>query len=127
MKTMTNSLLCTLVATSGAVLLTPVFISTGILNNFLVYSIFSAAENIFLLLACSLYLATSIAIIWRKEHRLAVSAAGLAFYCVAVQGFLVMGLASLAILWVIPMVVYQFNENKRAEAEAQAQAHSHQS
>ncbi len=106
-------MLCTLVAISGAVLLTPLLVSSRVLDQFLVYSIFSTAENLFLLLAVSLYLLTAIVVTWHKEHRLAITAAGLAFYCVAVQGFLVMGLASLAILWVIPMVVYQFNENKR--------------
>lgn len=100
----------------GASLVTPILVKWNFLAEFLMFSLVSRVENLFLLSALSIYALCNIAWTWRREHRVVVTSAGLAFYVVALEGFVVIGLASLALLWVIPLCLYQFRHDKFSAA-----------
>jgi hypothetical protein len=95
---------------AAAVFLTPVLIHASWVKYFLVYSIFSNSENIFLLVAISMYgLLQLVTYRMRRGHWRAVPHTAF-FYCISAWAVLVLGLASLALLWVIPMALLLFND-----------------
>lgn len=98
---------------STAFCLAPILVHAPGVNYFLIYSIFSSFENMFLLTAISTYGVSQLIIYrlrygyWRAVFHKVV------FYFIAAEAVLVMGLASLALLWVMPMAMLLFSENAR--------------
>lgn len=97
-----------------AFILAPVLVQVPWVNYFLVFSVFSHFENLFLLTAISVYgLAQLVVFRLRHGHWRAVTHR-VFFYCVSAAAVLVVGLVSLALLWVVPMALLIFAESGRS-------------
>jgi hypothetical protein len=97
----------------AAFIVAPLLMQVSWLHYFLVYSVFSHFENIFLLTLISVY-GLSQLVIYRIAHgHWKAVLHTIVFYIVSAQAILVLGLASLALLWVVPMALLLFSDSGR--------------
>ncbi|RYZ97921.1 MAG: hypothetical protein EOO68_14500 [Moraxellaceae bacterium] len=113
MRTVHYKWLSIFLSIPAAFCLAPVLVHAPGVNYFLIYSLFSSFENVFLLTAISTYGLSQLIFYrlrygyWRAVFHQVV------FYFIAAEAVLVMGLASLALLWVMPMSMLLFSDNAR--------------
>lgn len=117
MRVIPHTWLSVLIAGPIAVVVAPLLQQVPWINYFLVYSFYSPLENLFLLTVISAYGIAQLALyrlrygVWRAVARTVF------FYWIAAIGVLVLGLVSLALLWVMPMALLLFDDQARAEWE----------
>ncbi len=116
MKIAKKTLIFAGASVAGAAVLTPLLTQLNFLQSFLAFSVFSTAENIFFASAIAIYALLSTVDTWRTQHKLVRAASSVALFIVAFNGFLVIGIASVALLWVIPMCIYQFSDEQTIAA-----------
>ncbi len=113
MRAIHPKLLSIVLSIPSAYLLAPLLLDLPWLHYFLVYSVCSHFENVFLLSAISIYgLAQLIIFRLRKGYWRAVFHR-VAFYIVCAEAVMVLGLVSLALLWVVPMALLLFSDSGR--------------
>lgn len=113
MRTMHPKVLSIVLSLPSAFILAPLLINVPWLHYFMSYSLLSHYENVFLLTAISVYGLAQLVIFrvqkgyWRAVfHRVA-------FYVISAEAVLVLGLVSLALLWVVPMALLLFSDSGR--------------
>ncbi|HMU67121.1 MAG TPA: hypothetical protein PKE57_08245 [Cellvibrionaceae bacterium] len=113
MRTMHPKVLSIVLSLPCACVLAPLLMNVPWLHYFMGYSLYSHYENVFLLTAISVYGLAQLVIFrlrhgyWRAVfHRVA-------FYVVSAEAVLVLGLVSLALLWVVPMALLLFSDSGR--------------
>lgn len=113
MRTMHPKVLSIALSIPSALILAPLLMNLPWLHYFMGYSLYSHYENVFLLTAISVYGLAQLVIFrlqkgyWRAVlHRVA-------FYVVSAEAVLVLGLVSLALLWVVPMALLLFSDSGR--------------
>lgn len=115
MRVMPHTWLSILIAGPLAVICAPLLLQVPWVNYFLVYSFYSPLENLFLLSAISAYGIAQL-LLYRLRHGVwRAVARTVFFYWIAAVGVLVIGLVSLALLWVMPMALLLFDDQARAE------------
>jgi hypothetical protein len=114
MRSIPHAWLSILISIPAATVLAPLLVQVPWFNYFLVYSMYSPIENMFLLTAISTYGVSQLIIyrlrygFWRAVLHTVV------FYFVSAGAVLVLGLVSFALLWVMPMSLLLFNDDARS-------------
>jgi hypothetical protein len=112
-STMHPKILSLMLSAPAAWFITPYLVSVPWLHYFISYSLYSRTENIFLLTALSIYGLAQLVIFRMQRGFWRANFQRVAFYGVSAGAVLVLGLVSLALLWVIPMALLLFSDSGR--------------
>ena len=108
-----TQLLSALLSVSIAAVLSPLIINFPGIHYFLIYSVFSELENVFLLTAISVYGLSGLVVYRLRHGRWQAVAHRVFFYCFSAGAVWVVGIVSLALLWVVPMALLLLNDAKQ--------------
>lgn len=113
MRTMHPKVLSIVLSIPSAFILAPLLMNVSWLHYFMGYSLYSHYENVFLLTAISIYGLAQLVIFRLQKGYWRAVFYRVVFYVVSAEAVLVLGLVSLALLWVVPMALLLFSDNGR--------------
>lgn len=113
MRTMHPKVLSIVLSLPCAFILAPVLVNLPWLHYFMSYSLYSHYENVFLLTAISVYGLAQLVVFRLRQGYWRAVFHRVAFYVVCAGAVLVLGLVSLALLWVVPMALLLFSDSGR--------------